>query len=81
MVLLLAGQRVTDLDLPGLLNHPLLLQSCQAFLGQVSPAAVSAAQKSVHVIQGEAAIVDLHAVRPSCLSRAFSTLSQPPTCM
>lgn len=63
MVLLLAGQRVTDPDL-GLLDHPLLLKSCKSFLGQASPANVPAAHKSVHVIQGEAAIIDLHAARP-----------------
>ena len=79
MVLLLAGQPLADPDLPLLLTHPSLLASCQSFLGHAgaSPAPVPASQKGIHVLQGEAAVVDLHVVRPPA-QHSFLRPSAPP---
>ena len=77
MVLSVAQRHVADPKLRNLLDHPLLLKSCRTFLDEASHAPVAAARKSVHVLQGEAAIFNLHVVRSSHSTQAATPLCSP----
>ena len=59
MVLFLAQSRVTDPSLPALLSLPILQKSCQSFLSEAPIVYVPSEQKCIHVLQGEAALVNL----------------------
>lgn len=74
MVLVLASRSITDPSLPALLSLPPLQKSCQSFLSQIP--AIPSEQKYIHVLQGEAALVDLHKV---CLQYPWKNLDPLPS--